>query len=305
MKEIKGTVIFEGKKDYADRKMVQLRQVTDFIRNKERGEKFLKETRMVSIVAGNSDRNLFYANKKREAAMDLNLNLVIVDLGENASFEEVKNEEDKVNNNPDDVAAIFQFPGNENLKSHNREIANGICTEKDIDGMNEDPRVIAPVAEAIWVATKFGIDKLGLLASSLKIVVVGAKGLVGTKTIQRFESEGIKVIGIDLDTPEEERLKAIKNADVLISVCNQPDLIHGDMLSEDDLKIGIDASYPHGDFADDTLGRIKVATIVPGGIGPMTIAALMERFVKRELFVAKERGILTEDEVDKLMLSLV
>lgn len=304
MRTENGTRIFEGKVDYAEGKMARLLQITDFIREKDGGEDFLRKTKLVSIVAGTSERNLVYAEKKQEAAGSLGLNLEIKNLGENVSSEEVEGEINKLKEDPNVAGVMLQLPLADKLKGSTKKLIQLIPFEKDLDGMNEDPQVVAPVAQAIWEVVKFGISELNLSTPSINVVVVGARGFVGTKTIQKLESEGLKVTGIDLDTPEEERLRVIKNAEVLISVCNSPDSIHGEMLGED-IKIIGDGSYPHGDFAKDVIGKAKIAALVPGGIGPMTIAALMEKFVNRLVVLAGEGKILTGEEVDKLMASLL
>lgn len=302
-----GTCIYGGKEDYAEGKMVRLLQITNFIRGKEGGEGFLKKTKLVSIVAGRSERNLIYAGKKQEAAASLGLNLEIVDLGEDANPEEI---EDKINESKDnsDVAGIMiQLPLGEKSKGETKNLIQLIPIEEDLDGMDEDPQVVAPVAQAAWEVYGFGIKNINPEVAQGEIVVVGAKGFVGRKIVQIFNSKGVQVTEVDLDTPD--RFEIIKRADVVISACSQPDSIGRDMIKKG--AWGIDISYGKkngkikGDFKDDVVGWFSFAALVPGGIGPMTIAALMEKFVRRLVTLAGARGILTEREVDKLTMSLV
>src|SRR5271165_4810125 len=76
----------------------------------------------------------------------------------------------------------------------------------------------------------------------------------------------------------------VASANVVVAAVGKPELVRGDWLKPG--AVVIDAGYNVGDVAfDEALGRASRLTPVPGGVGPMTIAVLLDQTV-----TAAERG---------------
>ncbi len=127
------------------------------------------------------------------------------------------------------------------------------------------------------------LDSLALDLSEKKIVMVGQGMLVGKPVTHMLRARGLDVTVVDRDTPDPTSL--FKNADVLISAVGKPHFI-----TKDDLKQGvivIDAGTSEleggvvGDIDPEGLSSVASAfSPVPGGVGPVTVAMLMQNIVQ-------------------------
>lgn len=153
-----------------------------------------------------------------------------------------------------------------------------IDASKDIDGLRSNSPYDPATAKAImWILAAQGLN-----IKELKICVVGQGRLVGAPISRMLESSGAQITKCDINTLDLAA-KTLK-ADVVISGVGEAGLIKRSMLKEGALVIDAGTAEAKGKLtgdADPALYAdpdIKV-TPVPGGVGPVTVAALFDNLL--------------------------
>lgn len=157
-------------------------------------------------------------------------------------------------------------------------VAN-IPEEKDVDGLSpavleklrrgEQPKVLPATVKAVLRSLQ-NVD-----CGQKKILVIGKSGILGLPLTQYWRNLGYEVENWGRKEFERERLRDFA---LIVSATGRPNLILGDDLQSD--VILIDVGEPKGDC--EWLSCVKKAsfiTPVPGGIGPLTVAMLLENAV--------------------------
>jgi methylenetetrahydrofolate dehydrogenase (NADP+)/methenyltetrahydrofolate cyclohydrolase len=262
------TIKFNGKSAAAEVKKKLIRKV-----------KVLKgkgiTPHMSSILIGENPESQKYLEKKKAFADDIGAQLEIIKLDRNVSKGEVI---EKINNlaKDDTVCGVMvQLPLPATFSRKDREeIVESIEKKKDIDGMREQSMYVAPVVKSVLKALGEAY-KHTIYSRDAQIVVVGAEGFVGKKILKVLNEMGYEVKGVDI---AEKDISTVTNkADVLISSTGTANLINAEMVKEG--SVVIDVGSPEGDVSEDVFGKVKFASLVPGGVGPLTIAYLLENLV--------------------------
>jgi methylenetetrahydrofolate dehydrogenase (NADP+)/methenyltetrahydrofolate cyclohydrolase len=118
----------------------------------------------------------------------------------------------------------------------------------------------------------------------LNVAIIGSSNIVGKPLAAMLMNEGATVSVLNSKT--KDRRFFTKNADVVITACGVPNVLRGDDVKEGViiLDVGINR-LPDGKVVGDCnfeecKMKAKFITPVPGGIGPMTIAMLLQNTVK-------------------------
>lgn len=170
---------------------------------------------------------------------------------------------------------LVQHPTGEHAFSQEswEEMVSAIPSQKDVDGLGANSPFLPATVKAIFVALSFA----KVLLPDLKVAVVGATGMVGRPLVRALEARGARVKGIDENT--EDIWFQTKNADVLISCVGKQNIIHGDQIK--DGAVVVDVGSPGGDIHFESASAVaSFLTPVPGGIGPLTVACLLENTVE-------------------------
>ena len=159
------------------------------------------------------------------------------------------------------------------------ELIELIAPLKDVDGLRGDsPYDPATPKGIMWLLGSYGIKVRGLTA-----VVVGQGRLVGEPLSFMFEDSGAEVVACDIDTPDLKR-ETLK-ADILVTATGQPQLIKPDMVKPGAVVVDCGSPKPEADSA--LLDEDVKITPVPGGVGPMTVAALFDNLMLAALKLNK------------------
>lgn len=142
---------------------------------------------------------------------------------------------------------------------------------KDIEGLAPGStfEIVTPKA-ILWLLAAYNIDLGG------RIVIVGQGQLVGRPLADRLEASGHDVLRVDEHT--SDLAGAVRQGDVVITATGQPGLIKSDMVKTG--AVVVDAGAPDSDLDPALLERpdLKI-TPNPGGVGPMTVAALFDNLL--------------------------
>lgn len=238
------------------------------------------------ILVGNDDSSLIYVRNKQKAAAEIGLQTKLFHLEENTSEDEVLQLIDSCNGDANINGIIVQLPLPAHLNTH--RIINRISPLKDVDGFhpyntgmlqnNEKPYFIAATPLGIMTLIQTVCPNL----SGKNVVIIGASLIVGRPLATLMLNQECTVTITHIHTQNIKELT--RKADILIAACGVAKLVKKDWLKEDVILIDVGINRENGkicgdiDF-DDVASHAKAITPVPGGVGPMTIAMLLQNTV--------------------------
>ncbi|MFF7389889.1 tetrahydrofolate dehydrogenase/cyclohydrolase catalytic domain-containing protein [Streptomyces scabiei] len=204
---------------------------------------------------------------------------------------------EQANQDPATRAIIVQFPP----PAHLQPLVQRMDPAKDIDALTKgrSPYAACATAEGICrVVEPFAKD-------DPVIAVVGSKGFVGQGVVTTLRERGHRLMELDAG----DDLRRVRDADIVVSVTGNPGILGPDHLRPHH-RLVVDSGFVPQ--ADGTVkGDVQRAaydipqhlTPVPGGIGPVEMATLMERVVRREVdpnapsWKVEPRPYLTKDQL--------
>lgn len=220
----------------------------------------LKGKSLLILQCDGGDKESQYVRLKREAGERLGVSIKTQVLSSKQELQKI------LNIKIEDDGILVQLPIVGTSKAETEAILGLIPPEKDIDGLNPassyQPAVVRAI-EKIFEEIKVN--------PSNSVAVVGAKGMVGKRLVERLKSLGFSSIG-QFDLGDD--LNKLKNYWVVVSATGQAGLIKPAMIREG--VVAIDLGYPEGDFDLAVGEKVSFITPVPGGVGPVTVACLFE-----------------------------
>lgn len=146
--------------------------------------------------------------------------------------------------------------------------------EKDVDALTLHPFVPAPAVRALeYLCAANAINVDGITA-----VVVGNGRLVGRPVATWLRSRGAVVSVIDIDTPEPAAISA--RADIVVTGVGTPGLVGAEWIKDGATVIDFGYADGKGDVDLESVKRkAGVVSPVPGGMGPLVIAAVLENLL--------------------------
>ena len=241
------------------------------------------ETTLAVILVGNDPASTVYVGNKKKACEYTGINSQSYELPEETTEEELLELIDKLNADKEVNGILVQLP----LPKHINEerILRRISPDKDVDGFHPESVGRLSIGMRGFVScTPAGVIEL-LKRSNVQIdganaVVVGRSNIVGKPMGILLLRENATVTICHSHT---KNLKEIcKEADILVVAIGKPKFIDGSFVKEGATVIDVGIHRIEGtkklcgdvdyDSAAEVAGKI---TPVPGGVGPMTIAGLM------------------------------
>lgn len=248
----------------------------------------LKPELAVFLIGKNPESRL-YVSLKEKAAREAGIIFHKIYFLGNAKEQDILSKIEALNKNPRISGIIVQLPLPK--KFNTQKIINAISPRKDADGFHPENLKLFFEGEArLWPVFPKAI--LELLISSGKVLknkraIIIAKSDIFGKTMQKaLEYEEIKGEYVLLDKIIQNK-KIISQADILISACGSCGIITGKMLKNGAIVIdgGISKRgtkiYGDVDF-ESAKSVVSFLSPVPGGVGPVTIACLLENVCKAE-----------------------
>lgn len=235
------------------------------------------------ILVGADPASQVYVNNKRKACAEVGIKSFSYDLPASTTQAELNQIIDECNANPEIDGILVQFPLPEGLDE--RVVIEKIAADKDVDGFHpynvgrltqRIPLLRACTPKGIMTLLKeTGVNLLGIDA-----VVVGASNLVGRPMALELLLQGATVTVTHRFTKD---LKSyVERADLLIVACGKPKLVPGEWIKEGAVVIDVGINRMEdgslcGDVGfEEAKERASFITPVPGGVGPMTVATLIE-----------------------------
>lgn len=179
---------------------------------------------------------------------------------------------------------ILQLPLSADLDTD--QLLNTIKPEKDVDGLTatneaalETGRELFPPATPLGILRLLAYYKVPI--SGKKFTIIGQGRLVGRPLAWMLASRGAQVQTGDRTT--RDLTKLTQDADVIVSAAGTANLITADMIKPNTVLIDVglakqDATLV-GDIDEAAKAKSRLATPVPGGVGPMTVVSLLSNVI--------------------------
>ena len=242
---------------------------------------------LATVLVGGDPASQVYVRGKHRAATEAGMLSFDRTLPESASQAEVEALIEELNQDPSVDGMIVQLPLPDGLDG-NRAV-EAIDPDKDADGLHPDslgrlvlerpgPRPATP-AGIMRVLDHYDIETSGKLA-----VVIGRSFLVGRPMSLLLSAKGADATVIQTHSRTRDLPSVAREADILIVAIGRPNFVGAEHVKPGAAVIDVGINRTDnglvGDVDFDAVVDIAGAiTPVPGGVGPMTIASLLENTV--------------------------
>lgn len=235
------------------------------------------------VLVGNDEASIVYDRNKQKAAIAAGMDCDIHHLPEETSENEVLALIEQLNEDKNVHGVMVQLPLPKHIDS--RRVIEHIRPEKDVDGFTPQNAGLLSLKDerAIVSATPAGI--LYLLKTvhqslaGMHAVIIGRSNIVGKPLAALLLNNDCTVTVVHTKTRNLPEIT--KQADILVAACGRPKMVKADWVKEGATVIDVGINRVDGklcgdvDF-DEVVNKATYITPVPGGVGPMTIAMLLE-----------------------------
>ncbi len=269
-------VIIDGKQIAQSVKEQLKDKVKDFF------DKFNHQITLAVILVGENPASKVYVKNKITATEYVGMKSLSFHLPENSKQEEVESLINSLSNDNGVDGILVQLPLPKHLNEN--QILSKIPANKDVDGfLAQNVGNLLLGQPATVACTPFGVIKM-LKSQNIELcgknaVVIGRSNIVGKPMALLLLQENCTVTVCHSKT---QNLKEIcKNADILIAAIGRPEFVKADMVKPGAVVIDVGINRTDkGLVGDVDFNEVKdIASFispVPGGVGPMTIAMLLE-----------------------------
>ncbi|KZN34862.1 bifunctional methylenetetrahydrofolate dehydrogenase/methenyltetrahydrofolate cyclohydrolase FolD [Pseudoalteromonas luteoviolacea] len=243
----------------------------------------LRAPGLAVVLVGQDPASQVYVGSKRKACEEVGFVSKSYDLPNDTSEEQLLELVDNLNVDPEVDGILVQLPLPEGLDAE--KILERIHPSKDVDGFH--PYNVGRLAQrmpALRPCTPKGIitllDSTGVRYKGMHAVVVGASNIVGRPMSLELLLAGCTTTVCHKFTQDLEA--HVRRADLLVVAVGKPEFIPGDWVKEGAIVIDVginrlESGKLVGDVQYDKAEQnASFITPVPGGVGPMTVASLIE-----------------------------
>ena len=252
-----------------------------------------KRPHLAAVLIGDDAASKAYVGHKVKACKTVGFESTIIEKAEEITEEDVLKIIDELNTNNDIDGFIVQLP----LPSHidSQKVIEAVCHSKDVDGFHPinvgrmllglDTFLPATPSGVMTLLKHYNIDTCGMHA-----VVIGRSDIVGNpmSALLRANTNPGNCTVTQCHSKTVDLNSHTLKADLIIAAVGRPNFITKDMVKEGAIVIDVginrisDSSRKSGsrligdvDF-DNVAPKCSWITPVPGGVGPMTIATLLQ-----------------------------
>jgi methylenetetrahydrofolate dehydrogenase (NADP+)/methenyltetrahydrofolate cyclohydrolase len=264
-----------------------------------------KKPHLAAILVGNNGASETYVASKVKSCEEVGFTSTLIRLSADVSEAELLSEIKKLNNDADVDGILVQLP----LPKHISEqlVIDTISADKDVDGFH--PESVGRMVQglpAFYPATPYGIllmiEHYGIETKGKHAVVIGRSNIVGRPIsilLNRNDYPGNCTVTV-CHSHTHNLKELCLQADIIVAALGRPEFLKADMVKEGAVVIDVgitrveDATKKSGFAIKGDVDFKAVAekcsyiTPVPGGVGPMTIAALLMNTYKACLLRAQK-----------------
>ena len=243
--------------------------------------------KLAVIMVGDDKASKIYVKNKSKACDEIGIEYEEHLLEKNIKQKELIELINKLNNDKSVHGILLQSPIPEGLDIN--EAFRIISPEKDVDGFNPTNVGKLVLNQDTFVScTPYGIMKMfeayDIELEGKKVVVLGRSNIVGKPLVQCCINKNATVTICHSKTKNIK--EHVKEADIVISAIGKPKYVTEDMIKEKAVVIDVGINRTEdgkivGDVDFENVSKkASYITPVPGGVGPMTIAILMNNVIK-------------------------
>lgn len=244
-------------------------------------------SRLAVIMVGEDPASKVYVRNKSRACEDVGIKYEEYLLDVNTTQKELVELIEKLNNDKTINGILLQSPIPSSLDIN--EAFRTISPEKDVDGFNPINVGMLVLNQDTFVScTPYGIMKMfeeyNIDLTGKNVVILGRSNIVGKPLIHCCLNKNATVTSCHSKT--QNLAQKAKEADVLISAIGKANFVTADMVKDGAVVIDVginrlDNGKITGDVNFESVKeKASYITPVPGGVGPMTIAMLMNNVIK-------------------------
>ena len=274
--------ILDGKK-YSQEILDKIKEKVDNLKNSNK-----RVPGLAVIIVGNNPASKIYVNSKVKACEKVGFYSKAIFLDENISQAELLENIQALNNDKNIDGILVQLPLPKHLNED--EICNAIDTSKDVDGFKAENlgKVMLGKEDGMVPCTPQGIMYLLDSIKDINLygmngVVIGRSNIVGKPISSLLINRGVTTTVCNSRTKNIEDV--LRNADIIVAALGKPKFLKENMVKEGAIIIDVGINRVDGKLCGDVdYGNVsKLAsfiTPVPGGVGPMTIAMLLNNTLR-------------------------
>ena len=253
---------------------------------KKEAEKFKPRLSLAVVQVGENLISQVFINQKKKACEKIGVGFKLFKFPAKIKDSELKKAIEKIVKIPANSGVIIQLPLPKRFFPE--DFLNLITEEKDVDVLSEHSlgkfyqgtlEILPPTVNGILQLLK----DYKIVLKGKNVVIVGAGRLVGFPLATQLLKAKATLSVLNewtRDTPS-----FTKKADILVSAVGKPDLIKGNVVKRGVVIIDAGSSRKNGKVVGDVdfksvSKKASFVTPVPGGVGPLTVACLLENLVK-------------------------
>lgn len=249
---------------------------------KEEVRKINETIKLVVVLVGDNPASEIYVRNKQKACQEVGIESHLLHFDDSITQEELKSVIGSLNKEKDVYGILVQLPLPKHIAEN--EIINAIDPKKDVDGFTliNKGKLLSGV-QTVHPATPQGIITLlkrnNIEISGKHVVVIGRSNIVGKPMALLLLKENATVTVAHSKTQNLSNLT--QQADIIISAVGRQNMVTAEMVKEGAVVVDVGINRVDNKVVGDVdFDNIKTKTSyitpVPGGVGPMTIATLLE-----------------------------
>lgn len=244
--------------------------------------------KLVIILVGSSPASLSYIKQKRLASEKTGINCAQKILDTNVTTEDLISIIEKLNKDKTVHGILVQLPLPQHVNTN--LVVRAIDPMKDVDGFqayNLGKMFLSAKFEYLSPCTPRGIIKMleyyKIDPAGKSVTIVGRSNIVGKPLAIMLINRDATVTVCHSKTVNIENYT--RNADIVVAAVGKPKMITADMVKKGAIVIDVGTTRVDNKLAGDVdfekvSKKAALITPVPGGVGPMTVACLMENVVR-------------------------
>ncbi len=254
-------------------------------------KKYGRVPHLVVILVGNNTSSLSYVTGKEKGCKYVGIKNTLITLEESITTSTLLKEIDKLNKDNNVDGILVQLPLPKHIDEF--EVLDSILPEKDVDGFHPiNTGYLWQKRDSVLPCTAKGIiqllDHANIEIEGKNVCVIGRSNIVGLPVTKLLLDRNASVRVL------HSRVKDLsyytKEADILIVAIGKERFVTKDMIKDNAVVIDVGINRDSngklcGDVHEEVKDKASFITPVPGGVGPMTIACLLENTY--ELFKRK------------------
>ena len=258
------------------------------------------------VLVGDDPASAVYVASKGKACAEAGMRSDTIRMPAATTQEELVAVVDRLNRDPGVHGILVQMPLPPQIDPDT--VLRHIDPAKDVDGFHPvnvgrlligDPNTFAPCTPAgvMVLLREYGVKTRGA-----NCVVIGRSNIVGKPMAALMVQPGIDATVTVCHSRTTDLEEHTRRADIVVAAVGRPEMLRGDMVKEGAVVVDVginrveDATRPSGYrlvgdvHFDSVRSRASLVTPVPGGVGPMTIAMLLENTLQAATRISDTRS---------------